>query len=93
VIGSASPPYALVAFSRLQGASEDSQWVAGFWGTVRSVDIDQNVGAHRCVLLSGHRQWSGQEGPEGIGTLEDPALTLDAVMRGPTADFNDQRDY
>jgi signal transduction histidine kinase/CheY-like chemotaxis protein len=94
VTGSASLPYApLVAFSRLQGGSEDSQWVA-VRGTVRSVDIvkmwqhtvatllvDTGNGQVKGLLL----QYSG-----------DPHSLLDAVieMRGACGTaFNDRRQF
>jgi hypothetical protein len=94
VIGSARLPYApLVAFSRLQGGSEDSQWVA-VRGTVRSVDIVK-MWAHTVASLlvdTGNGQVKGLISEYS----RDPHSLLDAVieMRGACGTaFNDRRQF
>jgi len=94
VIGSASLPYApLVTFSRLQGGSEDSQWVA-VRGTVRSVDIVK-MWEHTVASLlvdTGNGQVRGLV----LEYSEDPHSLLDAVieMRGACGTaFNDRRQF
>ncbi len=94
VIGSASLPYApLVAFSRLQGGSEDSQWVA-VRGMVRSVDIVK-MWEHTVASLlvdTGNGQVRGLVSEYS----KDPHSLLDAVieMRGACGTaFNDRRQF
>jgi signal transduction histidine kinase/CheY-like chemotaxis protein len=94
VIGSARLPHAaLVAFSRLQGGSEDSQWVA-VQGTVRSVDIVK-MWEHTVASLlvdTGNGQVKGLISEYS----RDPHSLLDAVieMRGACGTaFNDRRQF
>ncbi len=94
VIGSAPLPYApLVAFSRLQGGSLDSQWVT-VRGTVRAVDIVK-MWEHTVASLLVD---TGNGLVKGL-VLEysrDPYSLLDAVieMRGACGTaFNDRRQF